>query len=81
MSTAAKSVTLHEPATDHGTVLKPEEAALIVDPEGAPKLLLPNLDEEEDVPRLFLLLAAVCVRMADDEWVDELIEEAFGDGP
>ncbi|MFQ5984491.1 MAG: hypothetical protein ACE5LL_03120 [Alphaproteobacteria bacterium] len=79
MPTAIKTVTLHEPATDHGTVLKPEEAALIVDVEGAPKLLLPHFDEEEDVPRLFLLLAAVSVKMADDEWVEEMIEEAFGD--
>src|SRR5258708_1205805 len=42
-----KHVTAH---TDHGTVLRPDQAALVFDQDGSMSLILPNLPDDAPVP-------------------------------
>ena len=63
-----------EAHSDHGTVLKQSESALVVDDEGEVHLLL-ACDDDDDLPRMTVLLASVLSKISDDEWVEELIEE------
>lgn len=66
--------------TDIGTVLKPEETAIIVDPDGQMFMLTRHREGDvEDVSRLELFLAAVFLKCDDEEWMDEMIEEYFGE--
>ena len=62
-----------------GTHLGPDEAALIVDAAGELSLLLPEYPEDQPVPPMVLLLAAVARKAASDPaWVEALIEQTFG---
>jgi hypothetical protein len=61
------------PHADHGTVLKPSEAALVVSEDGALRLLMPRYSDDQDVPEMVLLLGAVLVRSQDREWVEDML--------
>lgn len=69
-----------EASSDHGTVLKPEESAIIVDEEGQMYMLTRHREDENlaEVSRLELFLAAVFLKCDDEEWMDDMIEEYFG---
>ena len=59
--------------TDHGTILPAGATALVVTRDGELSFLLPNDDDDQEVPQLVQLLAAVAVRSADAEWVEEML--------
>ena len=64
--------------SDHGTVVKQNEAALIVDKDGNLKMCMPDYAEEEEVPFYVMVLTAVWLKMRDDDqWGLELAEEVF----
>lgn len=65
--------------SDHGTVLNSNEAALVIEADGGAKLYFPQYKDDEEVPRLVLFLAAVMTKIDDDEWVDEILSEAYGE--
>lgn len=65
--------------SDHGTVLNSDEAALVIEADGSAKLHIPQYKDDEEVPRLVLLLAAVMTKVEDDEWVDEILSETYGE--
>ncbi|MDA0653218.1 MAG: hypothetical protein O3C49_08080 [Proteobacteria bacterium] len=66
--------------SDHGTVVKPNEAALIVDADGNIKMCMPEYSDEEEVPFFVMVLTAVWLKMRDNEqWGLELAEEVFSD--
>ena len=68
------SVDLHSVKhSDHGTVLKPTEAALVVDEDGEMRMLMPDYAEDQHVPLMVLLLSAVLVRSCDPEWIEEML--------
>lgn len=67
----------HPPATDQGTVLRPDQAALVAEPDGSYSLLLPDTGKD-DLPPSVLLLGAVALRIADPEWVAETLEILTG---
>jgi hypothetical protein len=54
-------------------VLKPTEAALVVDEDGELRMLMPGYAEDQDVPLMVLLLSAVLVRSRDPEWIEEML--------
>lgn len=60
--------------TDHGTVLQPDHAALVVDRNGELSMLYPHYADDETVPDMVALLAAVLIRSRDPEWVAEMID-------
>jgi hypothetical protein len=69
---------MEDPHSDHGTVVKPDEAALIVDTDGNLKMCMPDYAEEEEVPFYVMVLTAVWLKMRDDNrWGLELAEEVF----
>lgn len=55
--------------TDHGTVIGPDHAALVVGPDGELRLLLPDQDDNASLPIMMMLLAAVAIRSGDRGWV------------
>ena len=57
---------------DGGTLIMPDEAALIVDDNGELRLILPDYEDDSDIPPSALLLAAVLVRSDDEEWTNEM---------
>lgn len=66
--------------SDHGTVVKSNEAALIVDADGNLKMCMPEYADEDEVPFFVMVLTAVWLKMKDDEqWGLELAEEIFAD--
>lgn len=66
--------------SDHGTVVKADEAALIVDTDGDIRMCMPEYSDEEDVPFAVMVLTAVWIKMRDDqEWALQLAEEVFGE--
>lgn len=60
-------------SSDHGSVLPPDAAALVVDTSGGLSFLLPDYPDAAEVPRMVQLLAAVLLRSKDEEWVEEML--------
>jgi len=65
----------HQAATDHGTVLAPEQAALVVDPDGSFRLLLPNVAEGAEASDGHALITAIAMKLDDPEWAEGLFAE------
>jgi hypothetical protein len=63
----------HQTATDHGTVVQADQAALIVDPDGSFRLLLPNVPADPDASFGHALITAMAVKLNDPEWVEDLL--------
>jgi hypothetical protein len=64
--------------TDHGTVLRPDQAALVFDPDGSMSLILPSLPDDAPVPTSWRLMLAIANLCDDPEWVADVIGEASG---
>lgn len=67
-------------SSDHGSVLPPDAAALVVDTAGDLLFFLPDYPGSAEVPRMVQLLAAVLQRSHDNEWVAEMLA-TFADAP
>jgi hypothetical protein len=65
----------HQAATDHGTVLETDQAALIVDPDGSFRLLFPDIPESAEASRGHALIAAIAMKMSDPEWTSGLLAD------
>ncbi len=52
------------------TIIGPNEAALVAEENGELRLILPDYDDDEDVPPMVLLLAAIIVKLKDQDWLD-----------
>lgn len=57
---------------EDGTLIEANEAALIVGEDGELRLVLPDYEDDNDIPPGALLLAAVLVRSEDEDWVNEM---------
>ena len=57
---------------EEGTLVRANEAALVVDEDGELRLILPDYEDDNDIPQGALLLAAVLVRAEDEEWINEM---------
>ena len=55
---------------DQETIIGPNEAALVAEENGELRLILPDYDDDEDVPPMVLLLAAIIVKLQDQDWLD-----------
>ncbi len=60
-------------ATDHGSILPSDASALVVSPDGELSFMLAEYPEDQALPRMVRLLAAVLLRSTDADWVDETI--------
>lgn len=60
-------------STDHGSVLPPDASALVVSGDGELSFFIADYPEDQDLPRMVQLLAAVVLRSTDDEWVEEML--------
>lgn len=58
---------------DYGTVLPAGASALVVNQSGELSFYMADGAEDEDLPRMVRLLAAVLVQSEDADWVDEMI--------
>ena len=57
--------------SDDGTLIDANEAALVVDADGELCLILPDYEDDNDIPPAALLLAAVLIRSEDQDWANE----------
>ena len=57
---------------EDGTLVDANEAVLIVGEDGELRLILPDYEDDNDIPPAALLLAAVLVRSDDEGWVNEM---------
>lgn len=62
-------------ATDSGTVLKADQAALVVDPDGTFRLLLPDIPADAEASDGHALITAIAMKMDDPDWVAGLFAE------
>jgi hypothetical protein len=60
-----------ETHSDHGTVVRKDQAALVADPDGGVHVLMPSSEVLTGGARL---IAAIALRLSDREWVEELLE-------
>ncbi|MFC5295080.1 hypothetical protein [Bosea minatitlanensis] len=60
-------------STDHGSILPSDASALIVSADGELSFMLADYPEDQALPRMVQLLAAVVLRSTDADWVDEMI--------
>ena len=65
-----------EISTDAGTVVRPDQAALIFGEDGSMSMVVPDFPADQPVPPLFRLLFAICMKCDDREWIEEIIEES-----
>lgn len=65
----------HEAHSDYGTVLRPDQFALVAGMDGGFSLLVPDLPEGTAVPRSVQLLAAIAAKIGDEEWIDDMIRD------
>ena len=71
---------MQEAHSDIGTVIKPDEAALVVAAAGGFRVCMPEYGDEEEVPYSVMVLTAFWTKMREDEeWTHKLVEEVFGD--
>ncbi len=56
---------------DQGTIIGPNEAALVAEEHGGLRLILPEYDDDEDVPPMALLLVAVTLKLGDEKWLED----------
>ena len=59
---------------DHGTVLRKDQAALIVGEDGSFGLILPSAADDAPVTLGQKLLVAIAVCINDPEWVEEMLK-------
>lgn len=64
---------MHDISTDHGSVLPPDASALVVSGAGEFSFFIADYSEDQDLPRMVQLLAAVLLRSTDDEWVEDML--------
>lgn len=64
---------MNDTSTDYGSVLAPDEAALVIDSSGEISFMFPDYPADAEVPRMVPLLAAVLLRSSDEEWVEEML--------
>jgi len=60
-------------STDHGSILPPDASALVVSADGELSLLLADYPDDQAVPSMVQLLAAVVLRSTDPDWVEEML--------
>lgn len=60
-------------STDHGSILPSDASALVVSADGELSFMLADYPEDQALPRMVQLLAAVVLRSTDADWVDEMI--------
>ena len=60
-------------ARNVGSVIRPDQAAFVIDPDGRISLLLPSLPEDAPLSARHRLLLAFAARLHDPEWVEELL--------
>ena len=60
--------------SDVGLILQPDQWALIIQDDGRLGLRIPDIHDNDEVPRLALVLTAALVRADDAEWVEEMVE-------
>jgi hypothetical protein len=71
-STLGQEVQMH---SDHGTVVKPNQAAIVFDEAEGFQFLMPDYGDDEQVPPGVMLLAAILLKTSDPEWVRAMIDE------
>ena len=62
---------------NHGTVLDPEDSALVIDTNGQARLCMPDHSDDDEVLRHILFLTAVMMKLDDEAWVDGFIADCF----
>jgi hypothetical protein len=65
-----------EISADAGTIVRPDQAALIFGEDGSMSMVVPDFPADQPVPPLFRLLFAICMKCDDSDWVEEMIEES-----
>lgn len=66
--------------SENGTLVKPDEAALIVDTDGDVRICMQEYGEDEEVPYHVAVIMAVWIKMRDDEqWALDLAQEVFSE--
>ena len=60
--------------TDHGTVLRPDQAAFVVNADGSYSLLLPDLAEGEAYSAAQMLVVAFAARLEDEDFLSDMVE-------
>lgn len=65
----------HQAATDQGTVIEADQAALVVDADGSFRLLFPDIPAEAEASRGHAIIAAIAMKMSDPEWVEDLLAD------
>jgi hypothetical protein len=61
--------------SDLGTVLQPDEAAIIWDKERGFVLKIPRMEDNDIVPKHVIVLTMLYLKISDEDFQEELYEE------
>lgn len=70
---AARTITRAH--SDHGTVLRQDQAAITWSPEDGFCFLMPEYPEDTTVPPPVLAMAVLLTKLGDDDFVQSLVNE------
>jgi hypothetical protein len=62
-----------EAHTDHGTVLKPDQAAPVFDTDGRISVVLPDMPPDAEIPSGWWLMLAIIQKSSDPDWIAEMV--------
>ena len=62
-----------EAHTDHGTALKPDQAALVFDTAGRMSIILPDMPPDAEIPSGWRLMLAIIQKSSDPHWVAGMV--------
>jgi hypothetical protein len=71
-------------ASDHddgGSIVLPEETALVWSPETGFRLVMPEYGDDEQVPAEVAALAMMSLLTEDEDWMAELLQRFDDDAP
>jgi hypothetical protein len=58
-----------------GTVVQPDEAGIIFSAKGQLRLLMPRYSQDEQLPKHFVIIAAIFARChTDPDWLEEQLK-------
>jgi hypothetical protein len=76
-----KALSSNHQQAGNDRVIEPDQAALVVRPDGCFRLLFPEVPGQTELSFEYALIVAIALKMDDPKWVEDIISEFVGAHP